>query len=517
MLGGALNAPGVLLLTSALVTIAIGVRTLRVPVFAGRSALCATLFAAAAWSFGAAMDTMPVSAAAKVVWAGVSWIPIMALPGFLLLFAWQYVRGEQRPVPRLWQAPHWAMVAVTTLIALSNPHHHLMYLRTDPVSLGGPTDYVHGPWFFVAVTYNYVLMLLAFATVIEAIPRSRGLHRRQYAGIALSMVLPWIANLGNTLDLFHPFGVDATPISFLATGAIITVLVRRARLFNLLPVARSVLVEAIPDPVLVIDLGHQVVDANAAAIAVIGTSGPLIGQALTGIAALAPLHGLAAGEGVPSEISLGPSDTRFEITLVPLTHGGREVGWMLLLRDVTRRVRLEVKLREEATRDTLTGLHNRRLLDEIGGQLSAQADRQGQPLSVVMVDLDYFKRLNDHYGHQAGDRVLASIGQFLSERIRQSDFVFRTGGEEILILLPGAAGEQALARIDDWRRDFAAQQIDIGQGHIQSTFSAGVAVYPKDGDTLDEVLGHADKALYQAKEGGRNRARLWTETEKQHG
>src|SRR5579859_1459640 len=131
MLGGALNAPGVLLLTSALVTIAIGVRTLRVPVFAGRSALCATLFAAAAWSFGAAMDTMPVSAAAKVVWAGVSWIPIMALPGFLLLFAWQYVRGEQRPVPRLWQAPHWAMVAVTTLIALSNPHHHLMYLRTD--------------------------------------------------------------------------------------------------------------------------------------------------------------------------------------------------------------------------------------------------------------------------------------------------------------------------------------------------------------------------------------------------
>lgn len=517
MLGGALNAPGVLLLASALVTIVIGVQTMRIPAFAGRKAICSTLFSAAAWSFGAAMDTFPVSPAAKVVWAGLTWIPILALPGFLLLFSWQYVRGEQRRVPASWQAPHWAMLALTVGIALTNPRHHLMYLHADPLRPDGPTGYAHGPWFFVAVSYGYVLLLLAFATVAEAIQRSRGLHRRQYVGIALAMVLPWIVNLGNTLNVFRPFGVDATPISFLATGAIIVFLVRRARLFNLLPVARSVLVEAIPDPVLVIDLGHQVVDANAAAIAAFGQPEPVIGRALRDIPALAPLHGLAAGEAAPAEIALGSPDRQFEITLVPLTHGGREVGRMLLMRDVTRRARLEVKLREEATRDALTGLHNRRLLDEIGRQLTTQADQRGQPLSAIMVDLDYFKRLNDHYGHQAGDRVLASIGGFLSERIRQSDFVFRTGGEEILILLPGAAGAQALARIDDWRRDFAAQRIDIGQGRIQSTFSAGVAVYPQDGATLDEVMSRADKALYQAKEGGRNRACLWREPEDQHG
>ncbi len=516
MLGGALNAPGVLLMTSALVTIVIGIHTMRIPVFAGRTAISFAMFAAGAWSVGAAMDTLPISAEAKVVVAGVTWMPIIAVSGFLLLFTWQYVRGEQRRVPAIWQAPHWAMMALTAVIALTNPHHHLMYLSTDPVRPDGPTSYVHGPWYFVAVTYGYVLMLLAFATVIEAIQRSRGLHRRQYVGIALAMVLPWIANLFYTLDLFRPFGVDPTPISFLAAGAIITVLVRRARLFNLLPVARAVLVEAIPDPVLVIDLENHVVDANAAAFAVIGLAQPIIGRRLIDIAALSALHGMAAGEGVPTEIALGP-EHQFEITLVPLTHGGRQVGQMLLLRDVTRRVRLEVKLREEATRDTLTGLHNRRLLDEVGQQLVAQADQRGQPLAVIMVDLDYFKRLNDHHGHQAGDRVLASIGCFLSERVRQSDFVFRTGGEEILLLLPGAAGAQALARIDDWRRDFAAIEIDIGHGRVQSTFSAGVAVYPKDGGTLDEVMGHADKALYDAKERGRNRACLWRETEEQHG
>ena len=517
MLGGAINAPGVLLLTSALVTIAIGIYTMRVPVFAGRAAIAMGMFSAGAWSVGAAMDTMPISAAAKVVVAGVTWMPIIASASFLMLFTWQYVRGEQRRVPVMWQVPHWAVTALTVVIALTNPFHHLMYLSTDPLSPGGPTIYVHGPWYFVTITYVYVLMLLAFATIVEAIQRSRGLHRRQYVGIALAMLLPWLANLLYTVNLFKPFGVDPTPISFLATGAVIVVLVRRDRLFTLLPVARSVLVEAIPDPVLVVDLGHQLVDANAAAFAVIGPQDLRIGRTLLEIAALAPLHGMATGEGVPSEIVLGPDGRQFETNLVPLAHGGRQVGQMLLLRDVTRRAQLEVRLREEATRDTLTGLHNRRLLDEVGRQLTTQADRATQPLAAVMVDIDYFKRLNDHHGHQAGDRVLASIGRFLSERVRQSDFVFRTGGEEILILLPGASGDQALARIDGWRNDFAALRIDIGGGRVQSTFSAGVAVYPRDGANLDEVMACADKALYQAKADGRNRACLWRETETRHG
>jgi diguanylate cyclase (GGDEF)-like protein len=513
MLAGALNAPGVLLLTSALVTIAIAIQTLSIPVFAGRGAMAAALLSAAGWSFGAAMDTFPFSTEAKVIWAGLAWVPILSLSGFLLLFTWQYVRGEQRPVPRIWLVPHWGMVLLTAGIALTNPHHHLMYLSFNPLRPGGPTDFVHGPWFFVAVTYGYVLMLLAFATVVEAISRSRGVHRRQYIGIALAMVLPWLANLWNALNLYLPLGVDPTPISFLVACAIIAFLVRRERLFTLLPVARAVLVEAIPDPVLVIDLRHEVVDANAAAFALIGLSERVIGRPLAEIEPLAPLHGMVRGEGVPAEIALGADDRQFETTLVPLTHGGRQVGQMLLLRDITRRVRLEVKLREEATRDALTGLHNRRLLDEIGGQLIAEADQRVQPLAVIMVDLDYFKRLNDHHGHQAGDRVLMAVGRFLTERVRQSDFVFRTGGEEILLLLPGAVGSQALARIDGWRRDFAATAIDIGQGRVQSTFSAGVALYPRDGASLDEVMARADKALYYAKQKGRNRACLWGDME----
>lgn len=515
MLGEAVNAPGVLLLASALVTFGIAVQTSRMQPFAGRAAMAATLFCAAAWSFGAAMDTLPISPAAKVAWAGITWLPITALPGFLLVFAWHYVKGEVRPVPVIWQVPHWIMVALTTLVGLTNPYHHLMYEETKPVFPNGPTGYAHGPWFFVAVTYSYVLLLLAFATVIEAIPDAQKGQKRQYVGIAGAMVLPWIANLCNIVDIFRPFGVDATPISFLGTGAITFYLLRGGRLLNLLPVARSVLVEAIPDPVLVLDLSHQVVDANAATFAMLGIAEPIIGRPLVEIASLAPLHGVARGEEVPIEVTLG-RDRQFEITMVPLDHVGRQVGQLLMLRDVTRRARLEVRLREQATRDTLTGLHNRRTLDEVGRRLIAESDVRNQPLSVIMVDLDYFKRLNDHHGHQAGDKVLQTIGRFLTDRVRQTDFVFRTGGEEILILLPGAAASQALARIDGWRREFAALEIAVGQNRVQSTFSAGIAVYPKDGATLEEVLSHADKALYRAKEQGRNRACLWMEAEEQY-
>jgi diguanylate cyclase (GGDEF)-like protein len=512
MLGGAVNPPGVLLLASAMVTFIIAVQTSRLQPFAGRSAMAATLYSAAAWSFAAAMDTMPFSQGAKVVWAGLAWIPITALPGFLLVFAWHYVKGEVRPVPLIWQIPHWAMITLTTAVALTNPWHHLMYEATKPLHIDGPTGYVHGPWFFVSVTYGYVLMLLSFATVIEAIPDAQPGQRRQYIGIAVAMVLPWIANLCNTADLFHPFGVDPTPISFLVTGFIVFFMLRGGRVLNLLPVARSVLVEAIPDPVLVLDLGHQVVDANAATFSMIGVAEQVIGRPLVEIAALGPLHGIAQGEGPPIEVTLG-QDRQFEVTMVPLDHAGRQVGQLLMLRDITRRARLEIRLREQATRDSLTGLHNRRTLEEVGRRLTVESDARGQPLSVIMVDLDYFKRLNDHHGHQAGDRVLATIGRFLSDRVRQTDFVFRTGGEEILILLPGAAATQALARIDGWRREFAALEISVGHIRVQSTFSAGVAVYPQDGATLEEVMAHADKALYQAKEQGRNRACLWLEAQ----
>lgn len=273
------------------------------------------------------------------------------------------------------------------------------------------------------------------------------------------------------------------------------------------------LVNALPDPVLVLDCHLTIIEANAAATALIGGSVRLAGRKLVEIEALSPLaRALERGEGPPSDLLLGANQRHFEVSLTELQRGRRQIGRMLTLRDITRRAHLELRLREQATRDPLTGLHNRRLLEEIGARLLLDSDQTGLPVAFIMLDLDHFKRLNDEHGHRAGDMVLRAIGSFLNERVRQTDFVFRTGGEEFLILLPGASAQRALQRIEGWRREFTARQIEIGEeGRVQISFSAGVAVYPAQGASLDDILSEADRALYQAKRQGRNQSCLCPE------
>jgi diguanylate cyclase (GGDEF)-like protein len=470
----------------------------RLAEFAGRGAFIGVLLSAALWSLGAAAGT------GEIVMA-LTWVPILCTPAFWLIFAWKYVKGEVRPVPKSWLVPHCVMLAVTLGLALTDHFHHLLH---DAVGA------VHGAWFFVVATYIYLLMLLSVAVMFDAVQRSKGLYRRQYAAITLAMALPWLANVAGFCGVLRPFLDDPTPFGFFLMGFVILRLIADRQLVNLLPIARSILVDAIPDPVLVLDRSWIVLDANAAAFALVGVAQALIGLRLGDVSILSPIsRGLDSGEGLPSDLSVGMPERQFEVTMLPLDHAGRQVGSLLMLRDITRRARLESRLREQATRDTLTGLHNRRLLEEIGARLIEEARRQDQCLAVIMLDLDHFKRLNDDYGHRAGDQVLRAIGGFLLERVRQSDFVFRTGGEEILILLPGVMDAQALERIEGWRREFTALEIPIGsEGRVQISFSAGIALYPHHGGDLDEVLQYADKALYRAKNQGRNCSCLWPES-----
>lgn len=165
----------------------------------------------------------------------------------------------------------------------------------------------------------------------------------------------------------------------------------------------------------------------------------------------------------------------------------------------------EMRLQQQATRDALTGLFNRRYLDETLDLEIAQARRQGQPLAVVMLDLDRFKLVNDTYGHQAGDEVLKALGAMLREDSRAGDVLCRYGGEEFCLVFPDMPLAAAVARTDAWRQRFAEQTLHFGDLSFQVTFSAGVAAYPEHGAHRDELIERADAALYTAKNQGRNR------------
>jgi diguanylate cyclase (GGDEF)-like protein len=168
--------------------------------------------------------------------------------------------------------------------------------------------------------------------------------------------------------------------------------------------------------------------------------------------------------------------------------------------------RLTDTLRESTLRDPMTGLQNRRFLEEYMETIIAQSQRHKTALTVLMLDLDYFKQVNDSYGHDAGDTVIKTLAKLFRSCVRSSDLVIRYGGEEFIIILQETSGDPAMAVAEKIRAEVEQTRIAVGTGiQLQKTISIGLAEYPNDSDTFWQAIKFADVALYQAKENGRNR------------
>lgn len=163
--------------------------------------------------------------------------------------------------------------------------------------------------------------------------------------------------------------------------------------------------------------------------------------------------------------------------------------------------------------DALTGLRNRRCMEENLPRLLARAQRENTPVGVIMLDIDHFKLFNDTFGHEGGDAVLRAISDFLTSRVRVEDIVCRFGGEEFIVILPGTDLEKALWRAEQFRVEAASLKVKSGGQPLGSiTLSLGVAVFPDHGAGRDEILQAADTALYQSKQAGRDCVTIFSNT-----
>lgn len=170
---------------------------------------------------------------------------------------------------------------------------------------------------------------------------------------------------------------------------------------------------------------------------------------------------------------------------------------------------LQGQLREQSIRDPLTGLFNRRYLEETLERELARAGRLSMPVAIVMLDIDHFKEINDAHGHDAGDVVLRLLGDLLDDLVRSEDIACRYGGEEFVVVMPGASAEIGRQRAEEWRLAFAVMHTAYQGVDLHATLSAGVAAYPAHGKTAGALLRTADRALYKAKEAGRNCVVVW--------
>ena len=186
-------------------------------------------------------------------------------------------------------------------------------------------------------------------------------------------------------------------------------------------------------------------------------------------------------------------------------------GILLLLLGglVVRQVARMRGLREMAATDPLTGVANRRSIEQAGEEAIARSRATGLPLSALAIDVDHFKTINDNHGHPCGDQVLAKIAHACRDALRHFDLLGRTGGEEFMVLLPDTRLERALSIAERLRTTVAALEFEDIAAGLKVTISVGVAELDAGDEGLRELVGRADSALYRAKGNGRDRIEAW--------
>ncbi|PPK97972.1 diguanylate cyclase (GGDEF)-like protein [Kineococcus xinjiangensis] len=433
-----------------------------------------------------------------------------------------------------------APALVLTAVATNSWHGAFFTPATAP---GG--DIGFGSLFWVHVSYCYLLLGGGLACLVAARRRVGPVFRRQLDSLLVGASVPFVG--AATVLSWEPetHGVDPLPFLFAVSALVHFRAVFRQGLLQLVPVARARVMDTIGEAVFVLDSTGRVVDANAAARVLL----PRLRPDLFHAGADADAVGLGVEEVLGEDVIRPLGDEGHRVveaapgvhldarTTVVHGHRGEVLARVVVVRDVSDLARanqrlqeqivvierLRERLQEEAVRDPLTGLHNRRHLLDVLDSALVRAHEEDEPLALVLVDVDHFKAVNDTHGHLAGDEVLRRVARVLVAGVRDGDVVARYGGEEFLLLLPGIDGEAAQRRAEQIRENCSRLRVPLpalrpvgggdgvivsGAAAVRVTVSAGVSVLHVHGHDADGLIAAADEALYAAKRSGRNQVVL---------
>ena len=210
---------------------------------------------------------------------------------------------------------------------------------------------------------------------------------------------------------------------------------------------------------------------------------------------------------------LGVRGSNRDITEKKLTDQKLQTAYEQVRKQLDEIEQLHETLHEQAIRDSLTGLYNRRYMEEALKQEHSRAIREGHIISVVMLDMDDLKKVNDEFGHIVGDKALQILGEHLRSLTRVEDIACRYGGDEFLIILHNMPAKDAYKRAEEWRVGLEEKKIPYDDEGIAITFTAGIASFPAGKKSVEEIMVAADNALYKAKMQGRNKVILYDEAE----
>jgi len=479
-----------------------------------------TLFEAE-WTLGYVLQLTSASLADKLLWNNVQFLGAVIVPLAYFTFG---MRFSGRVLPRRYLINGIVhTLALGLLLIIWSDGLTGLFRTNSVVQPGVPFStlvFNNGPLFNLYTVFAYGLISVGtffLGANYVAAPR---VYRLQVGTVLVGILIPWITSVATWLEWVPIPLHDVTPLTFGISNIIVAWALFRYRLFDLVPVAHATLVENMQDGVIVLDNQLRIVDMNPTAQHSLGVRlDEALGKSFfeEAPAFQRSISDLGNPGNLKREIFLNVDGEPhyFEARVSDLSDN-RHVsnGRLVVLRDVTERKQAEQKLQHLAITDPLTGIFNRRHFFMLAQRELERSRRAGCCMAVILFDVDHFKTVNDTYGHSVGDQVLQTLTERCQKILRAYDVIGRYGGEEFVILLPEADTARAIHVGERLRESIAEPAFETSAGPAQVTISVGVAsLEPSDELSLDKLMDHADQAMYEAKQGGRNQVYAYPEVE----
>lgn len=468
----------------------------------GLAALFVTVYA---WAYIGEITSRTVEAA--FAWIRLEYIGIPFIAPLWLLFITS-ITGHEKWITRQREWLLMIVPFVTLAMVQTNDWHHLFYADMR-MEAAGPLltfRFTPGNFYWLSQIYDNAGMILSSFLIVRRAFSAQPAFRQQAQVFLAGALLQW-AGLAIFISGSSPFNLDLSSLTLSLSSMIFLVGLFRYRALDLLPMARDVIFERMADGVLVLDTRNRLIDFNLAAQNILPELQPgAIGQPVEVLLSAWEVLIAQATTGTPEVVEVESAQHYFQSHITPVTSKqGHTAGKIITLYDVTEVRQLLEKMRELATRDSLTNLFNRHYFLELANREIERASRHQRALSIIALDLDHFKRVNDTYSHAAGDLVLQIAAQVMRSITRKMDICGRLGGEEFWILLPETSLPEALIVAERLRLALEHAEIFFEGQSVKVTGSFGVtSIGLGEKTALDTLIRIADEALYEAKSSGRN-------------
>ncbi len=465
-----------------------------------------TLFLVEIWIAAQALEMAALDLPTKLIWANIQYIPIILTPASYLYLTLRFTSRDK------WLKKRWLpflllIVPLVFNILLWTNHFHELIRQNITLDISGffPTiGKTYGPLFWVFAAYNYAITVITFLNLINGLKEKAPIYKKQILFLIAALLLPVASNLLQISGL-NPFHVDPTPASFGLSALMICLGIFRYRLFDIIPIAHSIIIQEMRTGIIVLDHESRILDINPAARKMLNFKsehliGRSINEELDEIPDLVQMY--HEDTDIVREIAVihGNTQNYYEICYTQIKNSKKEsIGRLLQIYDLTERKIAEEVIEHAAFYDSLTGLTNRNHFEVVFSQELTHAKIYGDFLAAAFLDLDNFKTINDTYGHDIGDKVLCETAKRLKGVLRETDIISRYGGDEFAIVLPHIGNDEIIRLMENKLSKAMEQSFEFSEGSLQIKASIGFSVFPRDGESIEVLLKKADKAMYHAK------------------